>query len=145
MLWSEMERLGRVFDPWSEFERMNRTLRRFALPSTVEFPAINMWVSENNAVVTTEVPGIDPNALEISVVKDSLTLRGSRQDEELKEGESYHRRERWSGQFTKTLELPFPVDAGKVEARFAKGVLFISLPRAEADKPRKIVVKSEQA
>ncbi len=104
-----------------------------------------MWVSENNAVVTTEVPGIDPNALEISVVKDSLTLRGSRQDEELKEGESYHRRERWSGQFTKTLELPFPVDAGKVEARFAKGVLFISLPRAEADKPRKIVVKSEQA
>ena len=114
MLWSEMERLGRVFDPWSEFERMNRTLRRFALP-TVEFPATNVWVSENNAVVTTEVPGIDPNALEISVVKDSLTLRGSRKEEGLKEGEAYHRQERWNGQFTKTLELPFPVDAGKVD------------------------------
>lgn len=144
MLWSEMERLGRVFDPWSEFERMNRTLRRLALPSTVEFPATNVWVSENSAVVTTEVPGIDPNALEISVVKDSLTLRGSRQEEELKEGETFHRQERWKGQFTRTLELPFHVDAGKVEARFVKGILYISLPRAEADKPRKIAIKSEQ-
>ena len=145
MLWSEMERLGRVFGPWSEFESTNHALRRFALPSTAEFPATNVWVSENGAVVTTEVPGIDPNALEISVVKDTLTLRGSRKAEELKEGESYHRQERWNGQFTRTLELPFPVNADKVEARFAKGILYISLPRAEADKPRKITVKSEQA
>ena len=145
MLLSEMERLGRVFDPWNEFGHMNQTLRRFALPSTVEFPATNVWMSEDKAMVTTEVPGIDPGALEISVLKDSLTLRGSRQAEELKEGEAYHRRERWSGQFTKTLQLPFPVDAGKVEARFTKGVLYISLPRAEADKPIKISVKSEQA
>jgi HSP20 family protein len=143
MLWSEMERLGRVFDPMRELEGMSRALKRFSLPSSVEFPATNVWVAENNAVVTTEVPGIDPNALEISVVKDSLTLRGSRQAEALKEGDSYHRRERWNGQFTKTLELPFPIDAGKVEARFVKGVLSISLPRAEADKPRKISVKSE--
>src|SRR3990172_2759608 len=145
MLWSEMERLGRVFGPWSEFESTNHALRRFALPSTAEFPATNVWVSENGAVVTTEVPGIDPNALEISVVKDTLTLRGSRKAEELKEGESYHRQERWNGQFTRTLELPFPVNADKVEARFAKGILYISLPRAEAYKPRKITVKSEQA
>lgn len=143
MLWSDLERLSRVFDPWHEFEGMSRALRRFSVPSAVEFPATNVWVSEDNAVVTTEVPGIDPNALEISVVKDSLTLRGSRQAEALREGESYHRSERWHGQFTKTLALPFPVDAGKVEARFAKGILYISLPRAEADKPRKILVKSE--
>jgi HSP20 family protein len=145
MLWSEMERLGRVFDPWNEFERMNRTLRRFDSSSAMEFPATNLWVSENSAVVTTEVPGIDPNALEITVVKDSLTLRGFRKAEELKDGEAYHRKERWNGQFTRTLELPFPVDADKVKARFAKGVLYISLPRAEADKPRKISVKPEQA
>ena len=138
MLWSDP-----FFDTLRELEGMRRTLRRFDVPSTFEFPAINMWVSEDNAVVTTEVPGIDPGALEISVVNDSLTLRGSRQAEGLKEGESYHRRERWSGQFTKTLKLPFAVESGKVEARFSKGVLFISLPRAEAEKPRKISVKSE--
>ncbi|HET6514496.1 MAG TPA: Hsp20/alpha crystallin family protein [Thermodesulfovibrionales bacterium] len=143
MLWSDLERFGRVLDPWHELEGMSRALRRAALPSTLEFPATNVWVSEDSAVVTTEVPGIDPDALEISVLKDSLTLRGSRPAVELREEESYHRKERWSGQFTKTLQLPFPVDPGKVEARFAKGVLRIALPRAEADRPRKIPVKSE--
>lgn len=138
MLWSD-----RVIDTLRELEGMRRTLRRFDLPSSVEFPAINVWVSEDNAVVTTEIPGIDPGCLEISVLKDSLTLRGSRQAEEVKEGESYHRRERWSGQFTKTVQLPFAVEADKVGARFARGVLYISLPRAEAEKPKKISVKSE--
>ena len=143
MLWSEMERLGRVFDPWRQLEGLNRPIRWASLPASVDFPATNVWVAEDNAVVTTEVPGIDPKALEITVIKNSVTLRGSRMAEALKEGESYHRRERWSGQFTKTLELPFSVESDKVEARFAKGVLYISLPRAEADKPRKISVKSE--
>lgn len=138
MLWSD-----RVFDRLRELETMRRAFSGFSLPSTVEFPAMNMWMMEDNALVTTEVPGIDPDSLEISVVRDSLTLRGSRGVEEGKEGESYHRRERWSGRFTKTLELPFPVDSARVEARFSKGVLYISLPRAESDKPRKILVTSE--
>ena len=144
MLWSEMERLGRIFDPWRELEGISHALRRLSPPSSMEFPAANIWVSDDAALVTTELPGIDPEALEISVIRDSLTLRGSRKAEEPKEGESYHRKERWSGQFTRTLELPFPVDASRVEARFSKGVLRISLPRAEADRPRKISVKSEQ-
>jgi len=143
MLWPATERFERVFDTLRELEGMRRSLRRFDMPSTVEFPATNVWVSEDKAVVTTEIPGIDPDTLEISVMGDSLTLRGSRQAEELKEEESYHRRERWSGQFTKTLQLPFAVEPGKVEARFSKGVLYIALPRAEAEKPRKISVKSE--
>jgi len=143
MLWSDLERLGSVLDPWREFERMSRALSRLDGPSTVEFPAVNVWVSGDHAVVTTEIAGLDPKKIDISIVNNSLTLRGSREAEELKEGESYHRRERWTGQFTKTLELPFPVDAGKVEAQFSKGILYISLPRAEADKPKKISVKSE--
>ncbi len=138
MLWSD-----RVFDTLRELEGMRHRLRLIDVPSTVEFPATNVWVSDDDAVVTTEIPGIDPDALEISVVKDSLTLRGSRQAEEMKEGETCHRRERWNGQFTKTLRLPFAVESGKVEERFSKGVLAIILPRAEAAKPRKISVKSE--
>jgi HSP20 family protein len=88
------------------------------------------------------LPGIDPNAIDISVVGKTLTLRGSRKPEEFKENESYHRRERWHGQFTKTIELPFDIDSGKVDAQYRKGILRITLPRAEADKPRKISVKS---
>jgi HSP20 family protein len=139
MFWSD-----RIFsNALREFEGMSQVLRRLDASSSVEFPATNVWMSDDNAVVTTEIAGIDPNDIEITTIKDTLTLRGLRKMEELGEGETYHRRERWAGQFSKTLQLPFTVEANKVEARFVKGVLYIKLPRAEADKPRKISIKSE--
>jgi HSP20 family protein len=58
------------------------------------------------------------------------------------EGATYHRQERRYGAFLRTFRLPFRVDAEKVEASFAKGVLQIALPRAEEDKPRKITVRA---
>jgi len=142
MLWRDLERLGNIWDPWNEFNRMHRALTRWGSPATIEFPAVNAWVSGDDSIVTSEIPGINPSTIDISVVGKSVTIRGSRQLEELKEGETYHRRERWSGQFTKTLEMPFTVDSSKVEAKYLKGILHISLPRAESDKPRKISVKS---
>ncbi len=142
MLWSDLERIGHFFDPFRDFERAGMAFG-FEGPSAVEFPAMNVWASDGNAVITTELPGMDPEAIDISVANGSLTLSGLRKAEELKEGESYHRKERWDGRFKKTIELPFSVDASKVQARFSKGVLYISLPRAEADKPRKISIKSE--
>jgi HSP20 family protein len=66
-----------------------------------------------------------------------------RKADELGDDESYHRRERWAGQFSKTIELPFNVQAEKVEAKFSKGILSITLPRAEAEKPKKIIIKSD--
>lgn len=142
MLWSDLERFGLSLDPWRDFERVNRALTGWNAQTSVEFPAVNVWVAENNAVVTSELPGVEPEDIDISVAGKTLTIRGSRKSEELKEGESFHRRERWHGQFTKTLEMPFSIESGKVEAKFVKGVLNIALPRAEAEKPRKISVKS---
>jgi HSP20 family protein len=141
MLWSDLERFGRFFDPWHDFERMSSALSRLASPAAVDFPAVNVWGSGDHVVVTTEIPGIDSKSLDISVTGDTLTLRGSRQPETLKENESYHCRERWYGQFAKSVELPFAVEPSKVEARFVKGILTVSLSRAEAEKPRKIEIK----
>ena len=143
MLWSDLERFGRLANPWRDLERMQRAFSRLATASATEFPAVNAWVAGDTALVTTELPGVDPKKIDISVAGKSLTLRGSREPEELKENESYHRRERWYGQFAKTLELPFDIESARVEAKFSKGILSITLPRAEADKPRKIAVKSE--
>ncbi len=143
MLWSDWGRLGRLWDPWSEFDRMQRALwRGFSTPSA-DFPLVNVWVTADEAIVTTEIPGVDPKSIDISVAAKTLTIRGSRDPEELKEGESYHRRERWLGQFTKTVEMPFTIEAGKVDATFSKGILRITAPRAEAEKPKKISVKSD--
>jgi len=145
MLWPDFDgfSFNGFVDPWQEFERMNRALTKVVSQTTCEFPAVNLWVSSDDSVVTTEIPGIDPKDIDISVSGRSLTLRGSRGANELKEGESYHRRERWHGQFSKTIELPFNIDTGKVSAKFTKGILYITLPRVEAERPKKIEIKSE--
>jgi HSP20 family protein len=87
MLWSDLERFGNFWNPWRELDQMERTLSRLVPPSRVEFPAVNVWVDEDSALVTTEIPGVDPQSIDISVVRKSLTLRGLRQPEELQEGE----------------------------------------------------------
>ena len=138
------------YTPWQEMERMRREMDRvfsnfYASPRSrvaPSFPAINVWTNQDGAVITAELPGVDPDDIDISVVGDTLTLTGWRQPEELKEGEKYHRRERGYGKFTRTFQLPFSVEGDRVEAMFSKGVLHLSLPRAEAEKPRKITIKA---
>ncbi len=142
MIWSDFSRFNRTWDPLAELERMQRFFREMALPSTGEFPAVNVRANGDTAEVRVELPGVEPKDVDISVVGKTLTLKGSRPAEEPKEGESCHRSERWSGSFSRAVDLPFAIDATKVEARFNKGVLTIALPRAEEDKPRKIIVKS---
>ena len=136
--------------PWQEMERLRREVDRlFSDSFTVSggrtapsFPAINVWANEDGAVVTAELPGVNSEDIDISVVGDTLTLSGERQPEELGEGDKYHRRERGYGKFNRAFQLPFKVDSDKVEAMFEKGILHLSLPRAEVDKPKKIAVKS---
>lgn len=135
-MWHEMERLRR---------EMNQLLGETAAPSELPvlrgYPAMNIWVNENGAVVTTELPDVLPEDLEISVVDDTLTVSGSRKPEEAAEGITYHRRERGCGTFTRSFQLPFKVDPQKVEAATSNGILNITLPRAEEDKPKKIAVR----
>ncbi len=100
------------------------------------YPAMNVWTNEEEALVTAELPGVNPEDIDISVVGDTLTLAGNRKPEELQEGERYHRRERSYGRFTRVFQLPYQVEPAKVEAVFEKGLLQISLPRAEVDKPK---------
>ena len=103
---------------------------------------MNVWTNQDGVVVTAELPGINPEDLDISVQNENLTLRGSRTPDEVEEGVTYHRRERSSGSFVRSLQLPFNVDSDQVEASYAKGVLRITLPRADADKPKKIAIKA---
>jgi HSP20 family protein len=71
-----------------------------------------------------------------------LTLRGSRKTDTLQKGETYHRQERGAGSFVRNVQLPFEVDADKVDAHLEKGILRLTLPRAEAETPKKIAVKA---
>jgi HSP20 family protein len=147
MLWTTgLGRFAGGLDPWSQLGRMenemNRILSRYAYPTSSEFPAFNVWGTNDQVIVTSEIPGIEPSSIDISVSGTTLTVRGLRDPEQAEKGVSYHRRERWYGKFSKTIELPFTIEAEKVEARFSKGILYITLPRSETEKPRKVKVKS---
>ncbi len=135
--------------PWGDMHRLRRDLNRLfnewptrarsgAAPS---YPAMNVWTDEDSALVSAELPGVILDDIDITVEDDILTLRGLRKPDET-EGVTYHRQERRYGSFLRTLRLPFRVDAAKVEATFAKGVLNLVLPRAQEDKPKKIAIRA---
>jgi HSP20 family protein len=134
-IWDEMERLQR---------EMNRVYRGF-YPRRYRvapgFPAMNVWSNDERLVVTAEVPGINPKDIDVSVIEDTLTVSGERNPDQVGEEARYLRQERGYGKFTRSLQLPFAVEANNVEASFKNGVLNISLPRKEDDKPKKIKVK----
>lgn len=145
------------FVPWREIRRMEREMERMEREMDrlfeaffprrrrffeVEFPPMNVWTNPEGAVVTVELPGVNPEQIEVSVVGDTLTLRGKRVAEDLPEGARYQRRERFQGEFARSLQLPFTIDADHVEAQYENGILTITLPRAEADKPKRITVQA---
>jgi HSP20 family protein len=140
LLNTDFSRFG-LLDPWRTIEKLNRAASGILAQSESEFPAVNVWADSDKAIITSELPGIDAGEVDISVNGKSITVRGSRKSEDACEGECYHRQERWYGQFSRTIDLPYLIDTEKVEARVNKGVLHLTVPRAEADKPRKIAVK----
>ena len=70
--------LERLLDPWREFDRMTRLVNRTDSYGSSEYPAVNVWVNGDNAVITTEIPGIDRNTIDISVSGNTVSLSGSR-------------------------------------------------------------------
>lgn len=100
-------------------------------------PACNMWADESGVVLTSEIPGFALEDIEITISGQDVAIKGNRK-EQLAEGVKYIRQERNQGEFERAFQLPYRIDAVKVEAKLVNGILEVSLPRAETDKPRKI-------
>jgi HSP20 family protein len=132
------------WDPFRELDRAQAEVGELFARTNDSYvpgyPPVNVWASDEGVVVTAELPGVDPAKLDISVVGDQLTLAGSRPADEPKEGERFLRSERGHGDFERALRLPFKVQADQVQARFKDGILFLELPKASAERPRKIEV-----
>jgi HSP20 family protein len=121
-------------------QEMNRLFSNAGQGTQQDYPAVNIWENMESAVVTAELPGIDPEKIDIEVTGDILTLSGTGQANALAEGETYLRQERVQGNFKRKLQLSFPVDPKKVEAHYEKGILSIKLPRLEESLPKKIKI-----
>jgi HSP20 family protein len=106
------------------------------------YPPLNLWGNQEMLCVEAELAGFELSDLEITVNGDNqLSIQGERKSPAL-EGGTWHRQERGFGRFSRTIELPEPVDADKVAAEFCDGVLTITLPKREEAKSRRIKVKS---
>ena len=128
----------------SAFEMLDRLHRNFDRASACAEGTCgceggtNVWTSEDEATVAFEVPGLDPETIDVTLDKNLLTVRCERPAAEA-EGEAVLR-ERSHGQLSRSVRLPFVADAAGVTASYERGVLLVTVPRAEETKPARIAV-----
>jgi len=103
---------------------------------------VDIYRENSNLVVKAPLPGVKPEDIDVTVVGETLTIRGETKEEKEVKEENVIRRERRFGAFSRTVDLPAPVDANKAKATFENGVLTLTLPVAEEAKPKEIKVQA---
>jgi len=129
-------------------ERMNKLFEDMAasrgeekdLTTSSWAPAVDIYETENEVVLTAEIPGIEEKDVEIKVEDNTLTLRGERKFEKETKEENYHRIERAYGSFFRSFTLPNYVDQDRIEAEHENGILKIRMPKRAELKPRKVKI-----
>jgi HSP20 family protein len=105
------------------------------------FPSLNVWEDGETLVAEAEVPGLTMKDIDVTVVGDELTIKGQRTPQDGAKP-VYHRQERGTGAFSRTMTLPYEINADAVEATLRDGILTIRLPKSETARARKIAVKA---
>jgi HSP20 family protein len=105
------------------------------------WPRINLREDDEHLYVEALLPGIAPDKIDMNVLGNTLALSGERLPAEIGgNGRTWHRRERGTGKFLRTIELPVEIDPERVKAEYKNGLLCVTLPKAEAAKPKKISI-----
>lgn len=115
-------------------------LRPLMWPIGDGVPAVDMIETDNDLVVKATLPGVKAEDIDVSVVENTLTIRGeTKTEQEAKDGD-YIRREQHYGTFCRQLVLPVPVQVDKSDAKLENGVLVLTMPKAEEVKPKQIKI-----
>jgi len=130
-------------NPVNLFNEFDRLFERPLASSASELSiALDVAESNDTYLVKATVPGINPDDLEITLEDDVLTLKGEiLRDEEVEEAK-YHVRERRYGSFSRSIRFPVAVNGDAVEATYNNGILSLSIPKAEAVKPKRIAISA---
>jgi HSP20 family protein len=143
------QEVDRLFDDFYGNDWL-RPFRAPARPSAMarsfewSAPAVDIIEREKAFEITAELPGLDEKSIEVVLRNGNIAIKGEKRDEKEEKSGDYYLRERQFGSFERSFALPDGVAADKIEARFNKGVLTVTLPKtAEAQKPeQKITVKA---
>ncbi len=130
------------WDPLREFGRLGRMLDDGSKTSCGCFP-VDVREDDQSYVVVANLPGFGKDDVELTFQDGLLTIEAKATQDEEREEERFHIRERYAGTFSRSFRLPDDVDPDKVNATVADGVLTVTLEKAEAAQPRKITVKGE--
>lgn len=126
--------LGRLFEgQLTEFNRGVESARRWS-------PAVDIYEDANNVFVKAELPGLKKEDIEVSLENGELSISGERKSASHADAKS-HRSERFFGRFERAIILPAEVKADQVNANYQDGVLTVTLPKAEAAKPKQIKIE----
>ena len=105
------------------------------------YPPVNMYETPDAAVLEFQLPGVAPSDAELTVSSGSLTLKVKRPVEGDIAPEKYYIRERWRGEFGRTVAIPGTVDTAAAKAVYANGILTVTIPKKAETRPRRIDVK----
>jgi HSP20 family protein len=142
------------WDPFAEMAALRHTVDRLfddVRPWRIVNPGegadgffpIDLYETADDVVVRASIPGAAPEDIDISVTGEVLTLKGEVKASHEEEDHNYFRRERRTGTFVRQFSLPSEVDSGRADAVFENGVLTLTLPKAEAVKPKTIKVQAK--
>jgi HSP20 family protein len=132
---NEMEELfERFFEPF-ELKGNGET--------AVWAPRVNVEETEKEFVVTAELPGLEAKEVEVTMEEGALILKGEKKEEKEEKKKNFHRVERFVGRFYREIPLPIGVEAEKITAAFAKGILTVTVPKKPEVVPKKIAITAE--
>ena len=135
-------------NPWSLFDQLQREMSRYPTKSedngdvvTSDWaPSVDIKEEDSRFLLIADIPGVDPNDIEVHMENGILTIKGERESEKKTEREGYKRIEREHGVFYRRFTMPEGVDPDGIEANSKNGVLTVTIPKKEAAQPRKITV-----
>jgi HSP20 family protein len=107
-------------------------------------PAVDVFDNKDSVVVKAELAGMDPDDIQIEVEDNVLTVKGERKFEEKVDDERYYRVERRYGSFQRSLALPQGVKPDDISASYEDGILIVTVPKVEEEKPKRIEVKAKK-
>jgi HSP20 family protein len=146
---TEIDRLFDRFSSdllWPSFPRLldDRSLFGFRPSFAMPTPAMDVSEDFDAYKLSAELPGMNEKEIEVAVIDGMLTLTGEKKQEKEQNDKNYHLSEREYGSFKRSFTLPDGIDADKISADFAKGVLTITLPKKQEAKapPKKVEVKA---
>lgn len=141
--WDPLRDLSSIQDKMNQLfeDTFSRTRGRDeALGKGMWTPAVDIFETEDAVVVKAEIPGVERDQIAVEIKDGILTLHGERKFEKEVKEENYHRIERAYGTFHRSFSLPSSVDEEKISAKFKEGVLEVTLPKKEREKPKQIKV-----